>query len=303
MTDQTHTPPAPAGTQAPGGATTPVSWFGGKRRLLPVLLPLLPPHRCYVEVFAGSAALLVAKAPAPVEVYNDLDSGLVNFFRVLRDREGAAQLYRLLQLTPYAREEWYACKDAWQACADPVERARQWYVTIEHSFSSWGARSAWAYSGVVNQARSTISAVERIPDVTKRLQQVQIDHRDFRDILPAYDSPDTLFYLDPPYHLATRGQGRTRYTHELGDSDHSDLLALATGVQGMVILSHYNHPLYEEALQGWHKHEVTTVAPSYQSTRKLGKGRGVRKEGATRIEVIWQNPACVAAHRRQLVLF
>jgi len=68
-----------------GRLRSPMWWFGGKGKMVKKLLPLIPQHKIYVEVFGGGASLLFAKEPSPVEVYNDLNSDLVNFFRVLRD--------------------------------------------------------------------------------------------------------------------------------------------------------------------------------------------------------------------------
>lgn len=99
------------------------------------LLPLIPPHKIYVEVFGGGASLLFAKEPSPVEVYNDLDSGLVNFFRVLRDPGKFEKFYRKVCFTPYSREEYCFCRDTWGECKDDVERAYRWFVVARMSFS------------------------------------------------------------------------------------------------------------------------------------------------------------------------
>lgn len=87
----------------------PFAWYGGKEALAPRLVSLLPKHDVYCEVFGGSGALLFAKAPSRLEIFNDLDSGVVNFFRVLRNAEQFQELVRALKLTPYAREEYYQC--------------------------------------------------------------------------------------------------------------------------------------------------------------------------------------------------
>lgn len=107
---------------------SPIVWFGGKGNMVAKLLPLIPPHRIYVEPFGGGASLLFAKKPSPVEVYNDLDSGLVNFFRVLRDPKKFERLHKLVSLTPYSREEYDFCRATWETCDDDVERAYRWYV-------------------------------------------------------------------------------------------------------------------------------------------------------------------------------
>src|SRR5690606_9021181 len=95
---------------------------GGKGLLAPKLLPLIPEHRTYVEPFGGGASLLFAKEPSPVEVYNDLDDGLVTLFRVLRHPLLFRIFQRKVALTPYARSEFMECRDSWQDC-EGVEKA------------------------------------------------------------------------------------------------------------------------------------------------------------------------------------
>src|SRR5947209_4967208 len=114
----------------------PFPWYGGKSALASLLVSLLPVHEVYCEVFGGSGALLFAKPPSPLEIFNDLDSGVVQFFRVLRDPELSAALQQALTFTPYAREEYYDCLAHWTTAADPVERARAWYCAVLQSMNS-----------------------------------------------------------------------------------------------------------------------------------------------------------------------
>lgn len=99
---------------------SPLKWYGGKTRMVNKLLPLIPKHKAYVEVFAGSAAVFFAKGVSPLEVINDLDSGLVNFYRVLRDPEKLPRFSHLVQLTPYSREEFVFCRETWKTCRNDV---------------------------------------------------------------------------------------------------------------------------------------------------------------------------------------
>src|SRR5690242_4296329 len=103
--------------------TKPFSYYGGKVGLTPLLLSLMPEHSCYVEPFCGSATLLFAKRPSPIEVLNDSDSAVCTFFRVLRDAKRSAKLKQALELTPYAREEWQECRASWRYADDDVEMA------------------------------------------------------------------------------------------------------------------------------------------------------------------------------------
>src|SRR5271166_1742362 len=99
---------------------SPITWFGGKSRLAPRIIGYFPPHKTYVELFGGSAAVLLAKEPSPVEVFNDIDNQLFNLFRVLRDDRAFRRLQRGIELTLYSRAEFDLAK---QESDDPVESA------------------------------------------------------------------------------------------------------------------------------------------------------------------------------------
>ncbi|HPS01384.1 MAG TPA: DNA adenine methylase, partial [Candidatus Sumerlaeota bacterium] len=141
---------------------SPVVWMGGKSRIMKHLLPLIPEHKRYVEVFGGSGALLFTKDPliSEIEVYNDLDGGLVHFFRTLRNKEQFAELERLCSLTVYSREEWVNARDALDAETDPVQRAFLWYVVNRMSFGgrhggSWGSVTTSCSGPVGNRMAGT----------------------------------------------------------------------------------------------------------------------------------------------------
>ncbi len=279
----------------------PFAWYGGKEQLAALLCSLLPVHEVYCEVFGGSGALLFAKPKSRLEIFNDLDSGVVTFFRVLRNPEQAKELQRLLSLTPYAHEEYYDCLTHWEAATDPVERARQWYVGVMMSMNSSIRNTGWSCTKEPgsNPARSFRHAIERLDRCTARLAQVQIDHRDFERILQIYDSAVTCFYLDPPYLPAAR---RKRYTYhqEMSLEDHQRLLSAIQQVKGMVILSGYAHPLYQEALASWHCLRLTMRCSSAVRSLTSLQERPVEQGDWTRTECLWLNPACV---RQQPTLF
>ena len=118
------------------------------------LLPLIPEHSTYVEAFAGAAALFFTKQRSDVEVLNDLDSGLVDFYRILRDPVKYEQLQLKAELTPYSREEYYYCRDTWEDCDDDVERAARWFIVARQCFagifgSGWGFEVANGRGGGV----------------------------------------------------------------------------------------------------------------------------------------------------------
>lgn len=217
---------------------SPVRWFGGKYRLAPHIVDLFPPHRIYVEVFGGGGSVLFAKEPSVVEVYNDLDEGVSNFFAVIRDETSCAILAKRLAATPYSRADYYDCLKSWSHVTDSIEKARQWFVIMRMSFGGMFG-NAWGFGRSGEKQSMTTSAwlgAQRlILEAQERLALVQIENRDFRKIISLYDTPETLFYLDPPYVPDTRKEGK--YRCELTAVDHHDLVQLILSMQGQVILS------------------------------------------------------------------
>jgi DNA adenine methylase len=271
----------------------PFNWYGGKAALAPLIVSLLPAHQVYCEVFGGSGAVLFAKRPGALEIFNDLDSGVTNFFRVLRHPEQASKLQQLLEMTPYAREEYYMCLKNWQGETDPVEKARQWYCSVMQSMNSTVRASGWSSTKEPgsNPARAWSHTIAQLSACSRRLAQVEIDHRDFAAVIQAYDSPQTCFYPDPPYLPETRRRAQC-YWHELTQQDHERLLTQIQRVHGMVVLSGYAHPLYQEALASW---ECLTLRVRCSSVSEA-----ISPTQRSRIECIWRNPACVL---RQGTLF
>lgn len=262
------------------------------------LLPLIPPHHTYVEVFGGGAALLFNKEPSPVEVYNDIDGDLVNFFRVLRDPEKFSKFYRLLQLTPYSREEFYFSCETLEASRDDVERAYKFFIAIRMSMGGLGATGAhaWGYTvrktskGMSESVANWLSTIEKLPEFHQRIRRVQIEHDDFRKVIPRYDTDETFFYCDPPYIQDLRKTGTYRF--EMTLQDHKELVDLLLSVRGMAMLSGYRHAIYrplEDA--GWKRIDFQTACHAVVRSRTSGlHGQGSALEKVPRVESVWISP-------------
>lgn len=227
-----------------------IKWHGGKYYLAERIARLFPPHRIYVEPFGGAASVLLNKAPAEVEVYNDIDGRLVRLFRVLRDHP--VEFQRRLQLTPYAEAEWQACLETTD---DEIEAARRDFVRWRLSIGGRG--NAWSYTltrsrrGMADVVSGFLSAIdEQLPLIVERFRRVQITNRDALEVIRKWDSPETLFYCDPPYHPATRTSPGT-YQHEYSESDHEDLLETILSCRGMFAISGYESELYNRKLASW----------------------------------------------------
>lgn len=261
------------------------------------LLPLVPKHRIYVEVFGGGASLLLSKEPSLVEVYNDLDAGLVNLFRVIRDPDLFAEFHRRVQLIPYSRGEFYRYRELWwsgQAPADPVENAVAFFVLARQNFGglfgkSWGVAVSKSSRGMASEVSRWLSAIDHLPEVAERFLRVQVECLDWRRLLLIYDTAETFFYLDPPYLPSTRKGGQ--YAHELSESDHEDLVDALLDLKGKVLLSGYANPLYTKLeAAGWRRRDFATSCFAAGRTRASGlQGSGSATAKAPRTETVWAN--------------
>jgi DNA adenine methylase len=267
----------------------PFAWYGGKSRLAGRIVDLLPPHDTYIEVFGGAAAVLFSKRPATLEVYNDIHGGLVTFFKVLRDRPD--ELERVLRLTPYARTEFEEAAATWESTEDDLERARRFYVRTRAAFAGSAATVGWGFETTGTgrggtRCGSFVTAVDGLHQLAARLRRVQVDNLEWRDCLARYDRPGACFYLDPPYHPATRGERGLRrnaaYVHEVDRDGHRDLVAAAMRLRGSVLISGYDHDDYEPLLEaGFERVEFAHVC----TASRVSSGRG------RRVEVLWRRLA------------
>ncbi len=234
-------------------------WYGGKYSHLDFILPHLPTDcRHFCDVFGGSAAILINREPVPVETYNDLDSELVNFFRILRNH--SAELTRAVSLTPFSREELVLACTPSEDLSD-LERARRFYVRARQTRTGLAQTSSegrWAHcvltsrAGMAGAVSRWLGSAEFLPEIAQRLLRVQIENAPAVDVVRRYDTDDTVFYVDPPYVHETRGDANA-YAFEMDDRAHEELAEVLNGVRGHVVLSGYRNPLYDRLYDRWRR--------------------------------------------------
>lgn len=275
-------------------------WHGGKWLLAPWIIDHFPAHEVYVEPFGGAASVLMRKERSYAEIYNDLDGDVVNLFRVLRSGQGD-ELVRQLRLTPFSKDEFNL---AYEPTEDEIERARRLVIRSFMGFGSNGhnAKARTGFRANSNRSGTTpahdwVNYPDSLAQVVKRIEGVTIENKDALAVARQHDAPTTLHYFDPPYVPSTRSLANPydikyrggMYAHEMAEEDHAPMLEAIRSLEGMVVLSGYETPLYDDALSDWRR--VTREA--------LADG------ARPRIEVLWINPACAArldAERAQLEL-
>jgi DNA adenine methylase len=236
-------------------------WYGGKYSHLEWLLPLLPPATHYCEPFGGSAAVLLNREPAPVETYNDIDGEVVNFFRVLRDQKEA--LIEAIGLTPFSRQEFEDSISPPAHVISDLERARRFFVRarqVRTGLAQTASSGRWANcvltsrAGMAGAISRWLGSVDGLAEIAQRLLRVQIEHDSAVNVIYRYDSPETLFYCDPPYPHDSRGDKRA-YGYEMNDDDHIQLAEVLHQVRGKVAISGYDSPLMNRLYGDWRRIE------------------------------------------------
>lgn len=233
---------------APG--RSPIKWVGGKSRLSALIVPLIPEHTCYVEVFGGAGWVLFRKQPSQVEVLNDLDGELMNFFRVIQTNP--KPLIKSFQWDLASREEFERLRDLDPAQLTHVERAHRFYYII---MASWGGEfgSARFQTSITDQGHGNRlisalrSAKQRIEAAHQRLQTVIIENLDWQACIEKYDDPRTFLYLDPPYPL-----NNCNYAHNMRSmANHSVLFEHLKRVKAKWLLSTYDKPELHPYVDGY----------------------------------------------------
>ncbi len=259
----------------------PLRYHGAKFRVATWIVPFIPQHDTYVEVFGGAAGVLLRKEPSKIEVYNDLDKQVVNFWKVMRDRTTCAELARAVDFTPFAREEFEA---SYEPSDDPVEAARRFVVRCFFGFGTAGSvdvRDSNGFRSCDLRRSSTYNrdwngAPEAIVRAGNRFKDCTIENLDFRILIPKFDSETTFYYVDPPYLMETRQAGGKGYVHELSKECHRQLAWMLKAVKGKVMISGYPSSLYESLYDGWQRREKKVAAAG-------------QRGAVSRTEVLWMN--------------
>ncbi len=273
----------------------PFAWFGGKGtpRIKNFILKHMPHHEKYIEPFGGGASIMLGKEKSTVEVYNDVNRAVVNFYRVIKDPDTFRAFMAKITQLPVSRELFEDSAALWPRLHDSVEQAVHWYYAQRMSFSGTGtafAISQSSSSGVCSTIASFKSALEILPLVHTRMRDTVIECVDWREALRLYDGKDWLAYCDPPYVMGARKSGG--YAHELKDSDHQEMVQRLIQYKGAVMLSGYPNDIYAPLLEnGWEFKTIDVVCSAAGRTRASGlQGNGNSKAKQARTECLWLNP-------------
>ena len=264
-------------------------YHGGKWRIAKWIISFFPSHQAYLEPFGGLASVLLQKKESQLEIYNDIDQQVFNFFQVLRDPCLLERLLQQMEFTPYHRIELQCAMTS--PSDDPVERARQFLIKSTMGFSSDSAtrKSTTGFRSHADAVKTYHRGFDHLRDISTRLRSVLFECKPAIDLISLYDNADTLVYADPPFLLSSRNNAWGGYRHEMTDSDHESLWHVLGKYKGMVVLSGYPSELYDDMSNqyGFKSFSCNVIAQS-------------NKGNISRREMVWLNPAAFSRLNRPI---
>lgn len=225
-----------------------LNYAGSKWTMAKWIIREMPLHKVYLEPFFGSGAVLFGKESAVIEIINDIDSNVANLFKTMRD--SSVDLAKVINLTPYAREEYLQSYGGLQMDVSEIERARSFLVRCWMAQNGKTAtKTGWRNSD--RAVKEWIQLPRTIVSAAERLKSVQINNMDALELIKNHNHEDCLIYADPPYLRSTKSQGM--YAYEMSKQQHINFLEIITQHKGPAIVSGYESELYNTYLYGWRK--------------------------------------------------
>jgi DNA adenine methylase len=271
---------------------TPITYYGGKQQLAGRILDLIPPHKVYVEPFIGGASVFFAKPASEVEIINDINSEIVNFYEVLQRDFPALQSE--INISLHSRK---MHKHAQVVYDNPdmfnrIKRAWAFWMLANTSFGAI-MNSGFGYDVTGQTSRKITGKRDMFTEqLAIRIQNVQIECCDALKIIRSRDTADTFFYLDPPYPDTDQG-----HYDGYSSDDFRALLETVSKIEGKFLLSSFRHDALNEYKEKY-KWSQFEIRMRKSMTAQMGAGHTLEK-----IEVLTANYHIDPYSRLQTDLF
>jgi DNA adenine methylase len=239
--------------------TGPLSYIGGKHRLAKQIIAMFPEHTTYVEPFAGGAQVFFRKRPSPVEVLNDIDDEIVNFFRVCQNHYQEFLRYTRHMLVS---RKWFDILSRTNPGGlTDVQRAARFFYLQKNAFAGRVYRQNFAVHVIQPPRFHTRAVADVIEKTHERLLGVQIESAPYEEVLRRFDRPTTLFYLDPPYY------DKQLYRFNFERDDFRLLAMRLAALKGKFVLSLNDVPEVRELFAAF---EILSVTLAYSAQKNRG---------------------------------
>ena len=256
--------------------------------MLSKIIPLIEKARgdrpVYVEPFGGSGAVINSLKPVEIEVYNDVDERLVDFFRALIDDDARKKMVLFGETFPQSRAIYDEMKRDWINSPELAKRGFAVFYVQNFSFGgmsfdSYGYAKGATYIKKKDLAAAYKNKSSALDAFAERFRFVNVEALDWRQVVDKYDSANAFFYFDPPYICNSNS-----YKKDLAPVDHAELVARLLTLQGGAALSCYDNDVYKPLLEaGWERHDFAASSSVRRSTDNLGDAR-------KRVETLYIKP-------------
>jgi DNA adenine methylase len=237
-------------------------WLGGKSRLTKTIIPLIPEHKCYAEVFSGAAWIMFSKPESKCEVLNDFNAEIINLYRVLQHHlDTFIQQFRWLLVS---RESFQRFWQMLPETLTDIHRAVRFFYIHRNCFGGRVSNASFGYATERAPKLNLLRIEEELSAVHLRLSQVYIEHLPYADMIQRYDRPHTFLYLDPPYVEHENDYGKDMFNRD----DFAILAELMGNLQGKALMSINDKPLIRDLFSQFCIQEVKT---------NYSAGKGIHK--------------------------
>lgn len=231
---------------------SPIAWVGGKSQLTETLIPLIPEHKGYVEVFAGAAWLLFRKPPSDTEIINDINSDLVTLYRVIQNH--LEEFVRYFKWVLVSREEFERFKATDPATLTDIQRAARFYYMVKMGFGARLTNPSFGIGATQKPRLNLLRIEEDLSEAHLRLSRVFVDNRPYYECIERFDRSNTFFYVDPPYWDCEDVYGKGLFAK----ADFERLHGLLAKTKGKWLMSINNAPQIRELFKDFNIREVAT---------------------------------------------
>lgn len=244
-----------------------ISYFGGKYPHLNWLIDLFPKGNYhFIDIMCGSANVAL-NIDYPLITINDLNSDVINLFKVLRTN--LEEFMRVLYFTPFSREELYQILDDFNTDCDDVEKARRYFIRSQLGYGANGSQNNHRGAGFEYAIqKSSYYRVDgfnlkmiKLPQIADKLRGFQIENKDVFELFEKVNKKNNIVYFDPPYLMETRTSGK-RYKHEVSPDFHATLSKIVKGAKCFVAVSGYDSDTYDKLFPDFYK----SMSPPKKST-------------------------------------
>jgi len=230
-----------------------LSYLGGKSLLVNKIIPKIPAHTCYCEVFAGAAWMLFKKEPSEVEIINDINTDLVTLYRVVKHH--LDEFVRYLRWILVARDEFERFKKEDPETLTDIQRAVRFYCLLRMGYASRIKNPTISISTMRRAHFNLLRIGEDLSEVHMRLNRVYIENKPYAKIIERYDKPHTFFYIDPPYYGCEDYYGKGIFSRE----DFQALRDILETTKSKFIMSINDVPEIRKLYKGYNIESVSTT--------------------------------------------